>query len=184
MVEREHDVITEHLFDVPEMPNASRAPTKPSPVSGPGRPAVRPSVTDPEAIEKVCDRLIAGMGMREACAPLDCPAECSVYARMAKDAEFAGIIARAREAQQHAIIDQTVDMADAATPEDWQVVKLRIWARQWRASKLAPKVYGERIDANISGALSLSALVAQSFKLDAPAPALTIEGRAEDETDT
>src|SRR3984885_11190199 len=79
---------------------------------------------------------------------------------------------------------QTVDMADAATPEDWQVVKLRIWARQWRASKLAPKVYGERIDAKISGALSLSALVAQSFKLDAPAPALTIEGRAEDETDT
>jgi hypothetical protein len=150
---------------------------------GRGRPAMRPPVTDAEAIERVCDRIISGMGMREACAPWDCPAECAIYARMAKDAEFAGIIARAREAQQHAIIDQTVDMADSATPEDWQVVRLRIWARQWRASKLAPKVYGERIDANISGALSLSALVNQSFKLAAPDPAPTIEGRVEDKAD-
>ena len=37
-------------------------------------------------------------------------------------------------------------MADMATPDDWQVVKLRIWARQWRASKLAPKKYGDKLE--------------------------------------
>ena len=83
------------------------------------------------------------MGMEEACSPPDCPSKAAVYLRMAKDPDFATIIARAREAQQHAIIDQTVDMADAATPENWQVIRLRIWARQWRAAKLAPKTYGD-----------------------------------------
>jgi len=173
--------ITERVLDAPEVPEQFRAPTDRAP--GPGRPAVRPPVTDPEAIERVCDRLISGMGMREACAPLDCPAECAVYARMAKDPEFAGIIARAREAQQHAIIDQTVDMADAATPEDWQVVKLRIWARQWRASKLAPKVYGDRLE-TVSN-IKISDLTPEQRRAEIErllakrAEALTIDGRAE-----
>ena len=82
--------------------------------------------------------------MDAACRLPECPSDTAVYRKMAKDQEFAGIIARAREAQQHAIIDQTVDMADKATPENWQVVRLQIWARQWRAAKLAPKVYGEK----------------------------------------
>jgi ABC-type nitrate/sulfonate/bicarbonate transport system ATPase subunit len=62
---------------------------------------------------------------------------------MAKDEAFRTRIARAREAQQDALMDETLEMADAATAEDWQVVELRIWARQWLAAKLAPKKYGE-----------------------------------------
>jgi hypothetical protein len=80
--------------------------------------------------------------MGQACAQADCPSKTAVYARMASDNDFRTTIARAREAQQHAMIDDTIDLADSATPENWQVVKLRIWARQWRAAKLAPKVYG------------------------------------------
>lgn len=68
-----------------------------------------------------------------------------VYQAMAKDEAFRNAIACAREAQQEAIIDQTIDIADSATPEDYNVMKLRIWARQWRASKLAPKKYGDKI---------------------------------------
>ena len=63
---------------------------------------------------------------------------------MAKNHEFEQIITKARIAQQDAEIEKCVKMADEAKPEDWQVARLRIWARQWRASKLAPKKYGER----------------------------------------
>lgn len=42
-------------------------------------------------------------------------------------------------------------MADQATPENWQVVKLRIWARQWRAAKLAPRKYGDKITTELTG---------------------------------
>lgn len=68
-----------------------------------------------------------------------------VYQAMAKNEEFRNAIAYAREAQQEAIIDETIEIADAATPEDYNVMKLRIWARQWRAGKLAPKKYGEKL---------------------------------------
>jgi hypothetical protein len=82
--------------------------------------------------------------MRKICAKKTMPVSSAVYLEMARNAEFRSIIARAREAQQDAEADRIVDMADDATAEDWQVVKLRIWARQWRASKLAPKKYGDR----------------------------------------
>jgi len=50
------------------------------------------------------------------------------------------------KARLHAMIDDTIDLADSATPENWQVVLLRIWARQWRAGKLALRVFGTRTE--------------------------------------
>ncbi|MFZ1007321.1 MAG: hypothetical protein WAN65_10820 [Candidatus Sulfotelmatobacter sp.] len=128
------------------------------------RPRERPSCDDPQAVALLCERLVSGMSMQSACATPDVPCHAEVYQRMAADAEFLSIIAQAREMQQHAIIDEIVKMADAATVEDWQVVKLKIWARQWQASKLAPKTYGDRstIDANINGKLTLEGLVQQA----------------------
>lgn len=110
------------------------------------------SLDDPQVVETLCQRLIAGMSVDKACALPDGPSKTLVYQRMAEDLAFRTVIARAREAQQHAIIDETVDMADAATPENWQVVRMQIWARQWRAGKLAPKVYGEKITQEHLGA--------------------------------
>lgn len=101
-------------------------------------------LNDPTVVEELCSRLVSGKSMAAVCAADDMPAESTVYLRMANDENFRSIIARAREAQQEAEIDRTVDMADRATTEDHQVVKLRIWARQWRAAKLAPKKYGDK----------------------------------------
>ena len=108
---------------------------------------VRPtaaSLDDPEVVREICDRLISGKSIAKICEAEDMPAESTIYLRMAKDKEFRSEIARAREAQQEAEIDRTIDMADAATESDHQVVKLRIWARQWRAAKLAPKKYSDK----------------------------------------
>lgn len=116
------------------------------------RPRLRPTLDDEGVIDRLCERLISGQGLAKACEPRDMPTAPEVYARMAKDPEFATVIACAREAQQEAMIDETIDMADKATPEDHQVVKLRIWARQWRAAKLAPKRYGEKVTAELTGA--------------------------------
>jgi hypothetical protein len=66
--------------------------------------------------------------------------------------EFRTTIARAREAQAVALIDGTLEMADAATPENWRVVRMQIWARQWFASKVAPRTYGDKVQhANAAG---------------------------------
>lgn len=75
---------------------------------------------------------------------------------MNSDASFAATIARAREAGQDALTAETIDIADDATEENVQSAKLRIWARQWYASKLAPKKYGDKIQAEHSGGISVS----------------------------
>lgn len=115
-----------------------------------GRPP-KADLDDPEMVERICALLVSGIGIAEICKADDMPAESTVYCRMADDEEFRRRIARAREAQQEAEIDRTITMADAATAEDWQVVKLRIWARHWRAAKLAPKKYGDKVDLNVGG---------------------------------
>lgn len=106
---------------------------------------MKASLDDPEVVDRLCERLASGEGMSAICRDEGMPAATTVYARMAVDADFRTRIARAREAQQESEMDGCIDMADAATTEDWQVVKLRIWARQWRASKLAPKKYGDKL---------------------------------------
>jgi hypothetical protein len=116
----------------------------------------RPSIFDPGILEAVCDRIMAGESVKAICRDPAMPDETEVYRAAAKSDEVRSSIAHAREVQQDAIVDQIVGMADAATVEDHQVVKLRIWARQWQASKLAPKKYGDamRVDGNVSVSLA------------------------------
>lgn len=115
------------------------------------RPASRPNPLDDGIVEKIANRLIGGESMKSICDDLEMPASTMVYQAIASDEEFRRIIARAREVQQDAEIEKTVDIADEATPETVQVAKLRIWARQWRASKLAPKKYGDKQQHELSG---------------------------------
>lgn len=99
---------------------------------------------DAALVDEICGRISSGEAVKD----LDRDGlikERDFYRLMAADEEFRSRIARAREAQQDYEADQCVTMADKATEADWQVVKLRIWARQWRASKLAPKKYGDKI---------------------------------------
>ena len=80
------------------------------------------------------------------------PSSYAVYNAMATDDNFQTVIARARELQQDAETERMIALADSANSENWQVVKLQIWARQWRAAKLAPKKYGEKqtVDQNVT----------------------------------
>ena len=53
--------------------------------------------------------------------------------------------ARAREDQAHAMAEETVALADTATAETAQAVRLQVDARKWLTSKIAPRVYGEKL---------------------------------------
>ena len=104
----------------------------------------RPSIYDPGILQAICDGLVEGLSVKQVCQTDDMPRWQEVYLAMQKDDDVRTAIAHAREAQQEVTADDIVDMADLATAEDHNVVKLRIWARQWRAAKLAPKKYGEK----------------------------------------
>ena len=80
-------------------------------------------------------------------------------------------------------------MADAATPENYQVVRLQIWARQWNAAKLAPRRYGEQSETTLKieyleaekRALMRAELIRRLDLKAVPEP-LTIEGKAGEDT--
>lgn len=57
---------------------------------------------------------------------------------------FAEQYARACGARAQAEATEIVALSDTATPETVNVVRLQVDARKWVASKLLPKVYGEK----------------------------------------
>jgi hypothetical protein len=91
----------------------------------------------------ICDHLSTGKSIIDIAKLQGYPSADSIYRQMYRDEEFATRIARARKAGQDYEADNCIKMADDATEENYNVVKLRIWARQWRAAKLNPK-YGDK----------------------------------------
>lgn len=114
-----------------------------------------------EAIEdEILNRLMGGESLMDICgAGRDdfLPSERTVYKRLTEDGEFAQKYARAREVQAHHETEEIRQIADTATPENVNVARLRIEARKWRASKMAPKVYGDKLD--VSGNLGFTVTI-------------------------
>lgn len=98
-----------------------------------------------ELVTDICDHISTGKSLIDVARLKGYPSADSMYRHMARDPDFAARIARAREAQQDHEADEIVRLADEATAENWQVVKLRMEARKWRAAKLAPKRYGDKV---------------------------------------
>jgi len=98
---------------------------------------------------------------------------------LAKHEEFLHHYARAREVQAYLGEDEIIEIADDASRDfvervvkgrkqivfDKQNVersKLRVEARKWLMAKRLPKRYGEKIDLNHSGEMSISSTMEQA----------------------
>lgn len=95
--------------------------------------------------DTICERLMEGESLRSVCADKAMPSRATVLRWMGSDPAFEAKCAHARILQADAIFDEMQSIADDGNPTDVQRAKLRISTMQWRASKLAPKKYGERI---------------------------------------
>lgn len=111
----------------------------------------RPSEYTDELGDIICDEIIAGGALYKLCERDDFPGERTVYQWLDRHPEFAQKYARARELQQDREADKIVVIADEA--KDANLARLQIDARKWRASKLAPKKYGEKLDMNVAGTI-------------------------------
>ena len=55
-----------------------------------------------------------------------------------------GAYEAAQRASAHALAEQSLEIADAATPERAQVARLQVDTRKWLASKLAPETFADQ----------------------------------------
>lgn len=109
----------------------------------------RPVTHTPEVAEEFLRRIAEGRPMRSVCGDDDMPAWATVWRWLDRDEAFRAQYARAREIQAHAIAEQAVQ--DAETAGDPQLGRLAYDARKWFASKVAPKVYGEKTTTEHTG---------------------------------
>jgi hypothetical protein len=119
-------------------------------------PAGRPTTYTPETVDVICERIIEGQSLVQICADDDMPGYSTIMQWLSRHAEFAEKYAHAREAQADYLADDIIRIADEA--DDAQLARLQVDARKWKASKLAPKKYGDKIDHQHDGALTVQIL--------------------------
>lgn len=122
----------------------------------------RPSEYTDDVAAEICDRIAKGESVQSIChtdAPDRdwVPSERTVYRWLEENISFRQMYVRAREAQADREFDEAKQVATAATPETVQVARLQVDTIKWRAAKLAPKKYGDKIEVEHSGAIDLRA---------------------------
>ncbi len=78
----------------------------------------------------------------------------------------AAALARARARGGQSLAEQTLEIADNASPQEAQVAKLRVDTRRWLASKMAPDEYGDKQQPLVNidlGSMALDALRKRSI---------------------
>jgi hypothetical protein len=129
--------------------------------------AERPSQWGQDTRESILEQLSDGKSLREICSAPGMPSESLVRKWATNEADFGAQYARAREAGMDAMADEILAIADDAagdikvTSDGKEVVnqeainrsRLRVDARKWIMSKIAPKTYGDKLDLNHSGSI-------------------------------
>lgn len=126
------------------------------------------AVSQPD-FDAVCEAMATGMSARKACEQVGVHPGCfwaclAVYDR--GEPTEKGLVAaerrdqyiRARDAALHAMADAVIDIADAVDEERGAAVnkaRLQVDSRRWLLSKLAPKVYGDKVDVEHKGNVTL-----------------------------
>lgn len=104
--------------------------------------AGRPSEFTPEIGFLICEGVTKGKSLPTLCDELEIGVS-TIFQWMEKHQNFAEEYTRAREAKADVFAEQATEIADNETlsPESRRV---RIQSRQWFASKIKPKVYGDK----------------------------------------
>lgn len=106
-----------------------------------------------EVFETILTRLAEGEGLVKICRDDDMPTRTAFYKWINADRDLERRYVQAREDQADTLADEIVHIAD--TCKDPKKARLQIDARKWNAAKLRPKKYGERLDLNHSGNLTV-----------------------------
>lgn len=113
----------------------------------PGRPTKAvPKITASELVEWIAD----GKTLRAFCRQEGKPNYSTVYDWILKDSNFAQRIARARDSGHDAIADECLEIIDTA--QDAPLGKARVWTRLQLLAKWNPKKYGDKVQAEVTGA--------------------------------
>jgi len=162
-----------------------------------GKPTGRPTEYSPAVADYICARLADGETLTAICRTRGLPSRQAVHRwRMRNDA-FNDAYMRAREIGMESMSDDMLTIADDDTadtlpdgsPNHANIgrARLQVDTRKFLLAKLAPKVYGDRVEVDVSGTVQHAVTLDDrermrrlaSFMLDDQRAGVTIEGSAE-----
>jgi hypothetical protein len=126
----------------------------------------RPSSFTQDKADLICDLLARGKSLRHICSLEQMPDQTTVMRWLATNDTFRQQYARARELQAEFYADEIVVIADDASNDvsgelglpngvAVQRARLQIDTRKWIASKLLPKKYGDKVEMEHTGGVTL-----------------------------
>lgn len=125
-----------------------------------------------ELADKICNEIAtSSKGLHAICKVIEIHPS-TVFDWIANKKDFADKYARAREAQADFLADELISIADDSSKDtivtekgeipnnEWiNRSRLRVDTRKWIASKLKPKKYGDKIEAEVKGNLTLNTVI-------------------------
>jgi hypothetical protein len=111
----------------------------------------RPSEYSDAVAAEILERLSEGQSLRTICSDDRLPHRSTIFRWLAARPDFAAGYAYAKEMGCELIAETALEEALAATPATAQVERLRWDARRWHVSKLHPRRFGDKVQAELSG---------------------------------
>jgi transposase-like protein len=139
-------------------------------------PAGRPTDYTPELAAKICELAQLGKSLSSIAAMEGMPATAAIFQWLRKYPEFAKSYSDAKEDLAEKLAEEITEIADEEPPlkADGEIDpgaaayrKLRLDARKWNAARLKPKKFGDKIQQEVSGGLSLEQIL-RSLPQDKP----------------
>ncbi len=112
-------------------------------------------MTKQERNQIICDMVAEGKTLRQIGKEIGVSAG-RICGWVAEDPEFAEQYARARDTASDIFETEIIEAALAVSPETAQADRVKIDAMKWVAARRAPKKYGERVQTEHSGTVSLT----------------------------
>lgn len=124
----------------------------------------RPSNYTTEQADDICEHIAGGKSLVSWCAEDGRPNYTTVMRWIQQQPEFRNKYAGAREAQADYLAEEIVQISDDGLNDTYETEdgprtnqdviarsRLRVDARKWYASKLAPKKYGDKVETTLTG---------------------------------
>lgn len=109
----------------------------------------RPTTYTDDLAEKICSRIAEGESVRSVSKDNDMPALSTIMKWKHDFPEFSEQYNEAKQSQVEHLFNELLEIAD--TGEDVARDRLRVDTRKWFLSKVAPKIYGDKIDMTTDG---------------------------------
>lgn len=116
----------------------------------------RPSIFSEDLAETIADRLAGGESLAQIGADDAMPSLRTMIRWSNEREDFGTIYAHAREAQAEGMDEKILTTADKATSETAAADRVKIDAYKWRAARLNPRKFGDRMGVDVNGDIKVT----------------------------